>query len=105
LTPGKTAFSHAFCEKSGDQYKFVGGEEGSEVISEPTSAGGTRLSATFDNRSIPPLLQDAGRTLYNLSAFTCEQIADDPTADDRHGIYCGQYGVLDSASSWLSYRI
>jgi hypothetical protein len=105
LTPRKTAFAHAFCESSGDEYGFVGGAEGNEVISTPTAAGGTQLTATFHNRAIPPLLQTAGRHLFTLSAFTCEGIAERFTGNERSGVYCGQYRVLDTAKSRLNYRV
>ena len=105
LTPGLTAYAHAFCESSGDEWGFVGVVEGSEVTSTPTTAGGTQLVATFDSRAVPPLLETAGRTLHNLSAFTCEEIDDRYAGDSRHGLYCGQYGVLDTASSTLTYRV
>jgi hypothetical protein len=105
LTPGLTAYAHAFCESSGDAWGFVGVVEGSEVTSTPTTAGGTQIAATFDSRGVPPLLETAGRKLHNLSAFTCEEIDDRYAGDSRHGLYCGQYGVLDTASSALTYRV
>jgi hypothetical protein len=105
LTPGLTAYAHAFCESSGDEWGFVGVVEGSEVTSTPTTAGGTQVVATFDSRAVPPLLETAGRKLHNLSAFTCEEIDDRYAGDSRSGLYCGNYGVLDTASSALTYRV
>ena len=106
LKPGATAFANAFCESSGDQWGLVGVVEGDEVTSTPTAAGGTRLTATFDKNAIPPLLQTAGRRLHLLSAFTCEGVAGQFSGNDRNGVgYCGQYGVLDEAHSFLSYRV
>jgi hypothetical protein len=105
LTPGMTAYAHAFCESSGDEWGLVGVVEGSEVTSTPTTAGGTQLVATFDNRAIPPLLETAGRKLHNLSAFTCEEIDDRYAGDSRGGVYCGDYAPLDIARSTLTYRV
>ncbi len=92
LAPGITAFSYDACS----QGKVV---QGSPVTTTQTAAGGTVLSATFDNRAIPPWLQAAGRTLHNLSAMTCIH-----KGDGR--LDCAsQYDVLDKAISNQTYRL
>ena len=97
LTPGTTAYANAFCDSySGHPWGFVGRVEGGPVTATPTQSGGTLLSATFDNRSIPPQLASA-RTLHNLSAYTCTGRIDEPLN------VCD--GELDWANSSRSYRI
>ena len=92
LIPRTTAVANAFCDSRG----FVGRVEGGPVTSTPTQSGGTLLSATFDNRTIPLQLKYA-RTLRNLSAWSCTGRIDEPvnTCD----------GYLDWATSRLWYRI
>lgn len=92
LIPRTTAVANAFCDSSG----FVGRVQGGPVTSTPTQSGGTLLSATFDNRAIPPQLKSA-RYLRNLSAWSCTGRIDEPvnTCD----------GYLDWATSRLWYRI
>ena len=89
LIPGTTAYASAYCDSSG--LLPFGRVEGGPVTSTPTPSGGTRLTATFDSRTIPPELEAAGRTLRNLSAYTCAEKA-----------VCKQ---LDWVYSALSYRI
>lgn len=98
LTPGITAFADAFCgvQELGTR-RLVGRVQGGIVMAETTASGGTVLSANFDNRTIPPLLQESGRTLHDVSAFTCVQ--------GDEGLGCRPYEVLDKAKSTLEYRI
>jgi hypothetical protein len=91
LTPGTTAYGNAFCEG-----RFVGRVEGGPVASTPTPSGGTRLTATFDNRTIPAEFE-AARNLHNLAAYTCP-----PSSCE------GQFLVtrwVDRATSALTYRV
>ncbi|MBW3589709.1 MAG: hypothetical protein KY429_09855 [Actinobacteria bacterium] len=99
LAPGITAFSNAVCLDSDDspQSRIV---QGSPVTSTPTADGGTVLSATFDNRAIPPSLQTAGRTLHNLSAMTCMHRTNDGSLD-----CASQIDVMDIARSNETYRV
>lgn len=98
LIPGTTAFANALCGSTDrGTRRLIGRVQGGPVTSTPTEAGGTRLSATFDNREIPPELQAAERTLHDLSAFTCMQ---------RGGrLDCTWYDTLDNANSTETYRI
>lgn len=98
IIPGTTAYANALCgyTETGTR-RVVGRIQGTEVTSTPTESGGTILSATFDNRNLPSSFQATGRTLSNLSAFTCMQ---------RNGRQdCAWYDTLDSATSSLSYRV
>jgi hypothetical protein len=97
LAPGITAFANAYC--SGE---FTGRVPGTRVTSTPTPDGGTILSATFDNRAMPPPWNSAsgsGRTLQNLSAMTCMHRSPSGSFD------CSPYDVLDRADSTLGYRV
>lgn len=91
LPPGTTAYANAYC-----QGRFVGRLEGGPVASTPTTSGGTRLTATFDHRAIPPEFE-AARTLHNLAAYTCP-----PSSCE------GEFLVArwrDYATSALTYRV
>lgn len=98
LTPGITAFAHAFCGtlEDGDR-RFVGRVRGSQVVATATGSGGTLLTASFENARLPQPLQDAGSTLTRLSAFTCMQ--------GEEGLGCRPNEVQDAATSALSYRL
>lgn len=95
LTPGIDAFANAFCG-SGPSRTFVGRVSGSAVLAEATHDGGTRLSAVFDSR-LPAPLEDSGRTLNLLSAFTC--------VSGLEGLGCRPHEKQDTATSVLSYRL
>ena len=97
LTPGTDTYANVFCGFDPDGTRhFVGRIRGGPVTSSPGSTG-TVLTAVFDNRVLPAELA-AGRTLTDLSAFTCV------SADEGRG--CRPYEVLDAASSpGASYRI
>ena len=101
LTPAMTAFANVFCgtTENGTR-RFVGRLEGSEVTSTRTVAGGTVLSATFDDSALPAVLENGGRMLSKLSAFTCNGDPDGPAA----GLGCGGY-VIDEANTFNSYRV
>lgn len=98
LIPGTTAYANALCGSTErETRRLIGRVQGGPVTSAPTADGGTRLSATFDNRDLPSLLKAANRTLRDLSSFTCMQ---------RGGrTDCTWYDNLDNASSTLTYRI
>lgn len=98
LIPGTTAFANALCGSAEfGTRRLIGQVQGGPVTTAPTAAGGTRISATFDNRAVPPELQAVDRTLHNLSAFTCMQM--------RGRTDCTYYDTLDNASSTLTYRV
>jgi hypothetical protein len=101
LTPGITAFANVFCgtTESGTR-RFVARLQGSQVTSTQTAAGGTLLSATFDDSALPAVLKAAGRMLVRLSAFTCDTDPEGPAA----GLGCGGY-VIDEANTFNSYRV
>lgn len=97
LAPGATAFANAFCGSiSTGTRRFIGSLEGS-VVASTSAAGGTTLSATFDDPAIPRELESADRTLFNLAAFSarCPAEPQSPCEVD----------VWDSATSNLSYRV
>jgi hypothetical protein len=91
LTPGTTAYANAFCEG-----RFVARVEGGPVASTPTTSGGTRLTATFDNRAIPQEFE-AARNLHNLAAYTC------PPSSCEGAFLVTRW--VDSATSKLTYRV
>ena len=101
LTPAMTAFANVFCgtTESGTR-RFVGRLQGSQVTSTRTVAGGTVLSATFDDSALPAVIENGGRMVFRLSAFTCNADPDGPAA----GLGCGGY-VIDEANTFNSYRI
>lgn len=96
LAPGTMAYATSMCS-----WGEAGRVPGSRVSSTPTATGGTILSATFDNRALPPPFQGSGsgRTLRGLGAMTCMQRSPNGWLD------CSQYDVLDRANSTLTYRI
>jgi hypothetical protein len=98
LTPGIRSFGNAFCgtNETGTR-RLIGQVQGGQVSVTQTPSGGTVLTATFDNRAIPALLQASNRTLEDLSAFTCVQ--------GDEGLGCRLYEVFDSAASSLTYRV
>ncbi|MEY2432101.1 MAG: hypothetical protein QOC92_1826 [Acidimicrobiaceae bacterium] len=97
LTPGITAYANAFCGSVNlGTRRLVGRVEGSQVTSTPTATGGTLLTATFDDSTLPPLLEASGRMLSNLSAFTC--------TGTTEGGGCEIF-PRDDATSTLTYRV
>lgn len=99
LTPGTTAFANVFCgSTAAGTRQLVGRVEGSTVTATATTDGGTLVQATFEDSTIPPALQTAGRLLSNLSAFTCDEDTEFPA--------CGTFeGNADFVTSTLSYRV
>ena len=97
LTPGRTSFANAFCGTvDAGTRRFLGTMHGREVTATTTPTGATVLVGTFDDPAIPQLLEDAGRTLRYLSAFTCL---------GAPGATGCTYDVMDYASSRLTYRV
>jgi hypothetical protein len=99
LVPGTTAFASAMCG-SNETRREVGRLRGSAVTVTPTAGGGTRISATFDDRDVPPELEAADRRLQDLYTWTCMQRGG--------GTDCSYYvhvDILDVALSKVSYRI
>lgn len=100
LIPGAAAFANAFCGSiDAGTRRFIGRVDGSRVTSRPT-AGGTLIMATFDDPVIPRQLEVAGRTLFDLAAFTA-LCARDPARPEE----CRVDEVLDEAVSTESYRV
>lgn len=99
LTPGTTAFANAYCEG-----RFVGRVEGGPVASTPTTSGGTRLTATFDNRTIPPEFE-AARTLHNLAAWTHAPDSVDELEGERSDFLVARWLDYAYATSGLTYRV
>jgi hypothetical protein len=102
LAPGITAFANVFCgtHDKGTR-RFIGSVQGSQVTSTRTAAGGTRLIATFDDSSLPRLLESGGRMLFRLSAFTCPADPEGPAGSLR----CGFEETLDEVNTFHSYRL
>ena len=73
------------------------------MASTPTTSGGTRLTATFDNRAIPPEFE-AARTLHYLEAHT--KARDSVDELEREGDFLvSRWLDYASANSALTYRI
>jgi len=100
LPPGATAYANAFCGTiDGGTRRFIGRVEGGRVTSTPT-AGGTTLTAIFEDPALPSELEAAGRRLYDLGAFTALCAA----AQERPG-ECKAHETLDDATSRQMYRV
>jgi hypothetical protein len=78
----------------------VGRVQGGAVTVTPTGAGGTRISATFDNRDVPPELEAADRRLQDLWTWTCMQRGGGTDCS-----FAVHVDILDTATSTVSYRI
>jgi hypothetical protein len=97
MAPGAIAFANAFCGSVEDgTRRFLGSLDGGPVTATSTATGGTLLTATFDDPTIPPELEAAGRRLFTLSAFTCL---------GREDALCLWADMLDYATSSRTYRV
>ena len=94
------AYANAWCgTKETGTRRLVGQVYGGPVSQVVDGSGRTTLTAQFDNRSLPALLEAADRTLSPLFAFTCFK-----PAGSVGEVGCDE-GFVDEANGSLSYRL